>query len=325
MDLPSVSIVTPSYNQAQFLEATIRSVLEQDYPYIEYIICDGGSTDGSVDIIKKYADRLAFWVSERDEGQSNAINKGLLRANGEILGWLNSDDCYLPGCVSAVVETFDQHPEAGMVYGDVEIIDEDGRRIGKHPSRPYKFVEQLTHRMIIPQPAAFWRREVLNKVGFLRTDLHYAMDFDYWIRIGRQFHILKIDRTLAQYRITQVSKSTSQGYGWGPELLIILKDFFNSEDLPPEIIKIKRIAFAGAYQKGADTYLTVYETRKAFKWLLHAVYLYPEYLFNLRWWFSLFRALSGKHLFRLGRWSKHQIRKRLWLRAPTHHIINHDS
>jgi len=104
-----------------------------------------------------------------------------------------------------------------------------------------------------------------------------------------------------------------------------IERFFYTEDLPPEIIKIKRKAFAGAYHKGAKTYLTIYEKSKAFKWLLHAMDLYPGFIYNLKWWYSLLLALSGKHLFRLGRWSKHQIRKRLWLRAPTHHIINHDS
>ncbi len=126
--LPRVSIVTPSFNQAAFLEETIQSVLSQDYPNLEYIIIDGGSTDGSVEIIKKYADKLAYWVSEKDTGQADAINKGLIRVTGEIVAWLNSDDIYLPGTIRAAVEALQAHPDCGLVYGDVLSVDAKGSR-----------------------------------------------------------------------------------------------------------------------------------------------------------------------------------------------------
>ncbi len=124
-----VSIITPSYNQAHYLEATIRSVLEQDYSEIEYIIVDGGSTDGSREIIERYSSRLAWWVSEKDRGQTDAINKGFGRAHGEILAWINSDDTYEPGAVAQAVEYLQANPQVGMVYGDARFIDGEGRPI----------------------------------------------------------------------------------------------------------------------------------------------------------------------------------------------------
>ncbi len=138
-ELPLVSIVTPSFNQAKFLEQTILSVLEQEYPHLEYIIVDGGSTDGSQDIIQRYAARLAWWVSEPDQGQTDAINKGFNRAQGEIYAWLNSDDTYLPGAVLEAVEYLRAHPEAGMVYGDANLTDEKGEIIGRFPARQTDF------------------------------------------------------------------------------------------------------------------------------------------------------------------------------------------
>ncbi|MCJ7530019.1 MAG: glycosyltransferase, partial [Anaerolineales bacterium] len=135
MNLPLVSIVTPSYNQAQFLETTIRSVLDQVYPNLEYMVVDGGSTDGSREIIRKYADRLAWWVSEHDRGQTDAINKGFTRAHGDILAWLNSDDTYEPEAVAEAVTFLQTHPDVGMVYGDANFIDEQGQVIGRFPAR----------------------------------------------------------------------------------------------------------------------------------------------------------------------------------------------
>src|SRR4030067_1430794 len=135
IDKPLVSIVTPSYNQGHFLEETIRSVLEQDYPHLEYIIVDGGSSDGSREIIRRYSDRLAGWISEPDQGQTDAINKGFARAKGEILAWLNSGESYLPGAVSEAVAFLGSHPEVGMGSGDANLTEETGKGVGKFPAR----------------------------------------------------------------------------------------------------------------------------------------------------------------------------------------------
>src|SRR5262245_56312998 len=159
-DLPLVSIITPSFNQARYIEATIQSVLSQDYPNIEYLIIDGGSTDGTVEIIKKHEGRLAWWVSEQDKGQTDAINKGFARAGGQILAWLNSDDTYEPGAISKAVRYLVDHPEMGMVYGDCNFINEEGHMIGKFGSAQtdYRLLRQgYVH---IPQQTMFLLAEL---------------------------------------------------------------------------------------------------------------------------------------------------------------------
>ena len=163
MKEPLVTIVTPSYNQASFLEATMRSVLEQDYAHIEYIVIDGGSTDGSVDIIKKYTDRLAYWSSEKDRGQTDAINKGFAHATGEILAWINSDDTYEPGAIREAVGWMQQHAEMGLVYGDANFIDDDGKVIGRFPAAQTDYRRLRRGYVHIPQQAAFFRRDLWQK------------------------------------------------------------------------------------------------------------------------------------------------------------------
>src|SRR5512146_3340633 len=179
---PLVSIVTPSYNQARFLEATLRSVLEQDYPSIEYLVVDGASTDGSVDIIRGYSDRLAWWVSEKGSGQSEAINKGCRRAKGEMIGWLNSDDIYLQGAIKAAVRAFQAHPQAGLVYGDALAIDAEGREFNLMRARQYAIADLMAFN-IICQPAAFMRRSVLEQVSYLNPAYHLLMDNLLWIQM----------------------------------------------------------------------------------------------------------------------------------------------
>jgi glycosyltransferase involved in cell wall biosynthesis len=308
-DRPLVSIVTPSYNQAPFLEKTILSVINQDYSPIEYIVVDGGSTDGSVEIVRRYANRLAHWVSERDGGQSEAINKGFARSCGSILAWLNSDDVYLPGCVRTVVDAFMERPELAMVYGDVEIIDARGT-VMLHPRwDEYDFRRQLLHRINIPQPGAFVRRSVLDEVGLLRTDLHYAMDFELWLRIGRRYAVRRIPRTLAQFRLHDVSKSGSAADRWGTEFITILDDVFGQSDLPFDVAHLRPQAYAGAYLHGASCALVVYDMNTTRRGLWHALQTYPGILARPDWWSVLARALLGRRLNRMGRLIKARMRR----------------
>ncbi len=199
--IPLVSIVTPSYNQAHFLEETIRSVLDQDYPNIEYIIVDGGSTDGSLEIIERYADRLAWWVSEPDQGQTDAINKGFARARGEILAWLNSDDTYLPHAVAKQWPFLQAHPEAGMVYGDANLVDEAGKVIGRFPARQTDYRRLRRGYVHIPQQASFFRASLWRQVGPLDPTFYFAMDYDLWVRLARLAPLHYTPRLWANFRL----------------------------------------------------------------------------------------------------------------------------
>jgi len=299
-----VSIITPSYNQAQFLEATIRSVLDQDYANIEYIICDGGSTDGSVDIIRKYADRLSWWCSERDGGQSDAINKGMQRATGSIVGWLNSDDALLPGCISTVVAAFGEHPDAGLIFGGLEIIDEAGNGVGSFDSRPYTFANQLTHRMVIPQPSSFWRSDVARTVGPVRRDLHFTMDFEYWIRIGRRYPVVQIPATLAQFRVSRENKGTAQRGRWGPEFIRVLDDLYAESDLPEAVRALRARAYAGAFTHGAAWFVAAGDYAEARAWIRKAVSARAAIVTQSEWWHTALTAVLGRRGHDVGRRAK---------------------
>ena len=216
---PLVSIVTPSFNQAPYLEATIRSVLEQDYPDIEYIIVDGGSSDGSVDIIRRYADRLAWWVSEADKGQTDALNKGFARARGEILAWLNSDDTYQPGAVAEAAAFLQSRPEVGLVYGDANFIDENGKLIGRFPAAQTDYRRLRRGYVHIPQQAAFFRAELWRKVAPLDPSFYFAMDYDLWVRIAALAPIHYVPRTWANFRLHTQGKTIAADERCWPEML----------------------------------------------------------------------------------------------------------
>ncbi|MAE64450.1 MAG: glycosyl transferase [Phycisphaeraceae bacterium] len=209
---PLVSIVTPSFNQGRFIDATVRSVVEQDYPNVEYLVVDGGSTDETLDVLRRYEDALT-WISESDDGQSDAVNKGIARTQGAIVGWVNSDDAYCPGAISAVVEAFRANPDAGMIYGGAEWMAEDGSTIAPAVSiERYRYERLLNYSNFIVQPAAFFRREAIEAVGGLDMSLHYVMDYDLWLRLGRRFHVVHLEgRTLARARCYEETKSSAGG------------------------------------------------------------------------------------------------------------------
>ena len=240
-DLLTVTIVTPSYNQGEFLEETILSVLNQDYPRIEYLIIDGGSTDGSVEIIRRYENRLAYWVSEPDRGQSHAINKGFQRANGEILGWLNSDDVYCPGAVRAAVDFLELHPDVALMYGGADMIGLDGSMLGPIPVEDFDAPVCIArHRYIIPQPAAFFRREAIERVGLLDERLNYCLDWDYWMRMALAgLKVSRVPQILARCRLHPDAKTVRELIGPHEEMVSWVDRFF-SQPLPPGFAGLER-------------------------------------------------------------------------------------
>lgn len=216
-DLLRISVVTPSYNQGQFLERTIVSVLNQNYPNLEYIIIDGGSTDGSVEIIKKYERYIAYWVSEPDDGQSHALVKGFDRATGEILAWLNSDDMYLSGALFTAARMFRGHPEAAVVYGDYIRVDTDDRCIAlkRMPSFEHKIC--LYADIIVIQPASFFSRKAFFEAGGIDTSFNYTMDYDLISRLAKCGEVLHINKYLAAFRFYSASKTGAEGYRFPAE------------------------------------------------------------------------------------------------------------
>lgn len=227
MNFPKISIITPSFNQGNYLEDTILSVINQNYPNLEYIIIDGGSSDNSVEIIKKYEGEIDYWISEKDDGQSDAINKGLKRATGDIVAWLNSDDLYLEDTLSTVSKIFSENPHVDLIYGDVLNFNENTGKESVwvvHEFEPLDFLK----RTYIHQPAVFWRNAVHNDVGYLDTSLYYQMDYDFWMRIFFKKKTLKINKSLAKFRIHDTSKTSSNPPGMYLEYRKVFCRFINS-------------------------------------------------------------------------------------------------
>ena len=214
-----ITVVTPSFNQARFLEATINSVLNQNYTEVEYIIVDGGSEDGSVEIIRKYQNHLKWWVSEKDQGQTDAINKGFAHASGEIFAWLNSDDTYQPGAFAEATAYLNDNPAVGLVYGDADFINTDGVRVGSFPARQTDYRRLRQGYVHIPQQASFFRANLWKRLGPLDPSFFFAMDYDLWVRIARQNPIVYTKRLWANFRLHGDAKTISADDRCWPEML----------------------------------------------------------------------------------------------------------
>ena len=242
-----VSIVTPSFNQSAYLEHTIRSVLEQDYSNFEYIVIDGASTDGSVDIIKKYSSRLAYWVSEKDLGQADAINKGMSRAKGEIVAWLNSDDYYLPHAIKSAAAALEANPQVMMIYGNMLAVNQTSQTINQLRYRPLT-LEDLLCFQIIGQPAVFMRRVAFEKAGGLDTSFHFMLDHQLWLKIAAQGPMVHVDETWSAARFHPQAKNRAQAPGFGREAFRVLDWAETQSDLAPILQRVQRRARASVYR-----------------------------------------------------------------------------
>jgi glycosyltransferase involved in cell wall biosynthesis len=267
-DPPLVSIVTPSYNQGRFLEDTIRSVLDQDYPRLEYLVVDGGSDDGSVELLERYDDRLAWWTSEPDSGQAAALNKGFAHASGEILGWLSSDDTLLPGALRRVVGELERDPDAMLVYGEALFVDEAGRELFALTPRPFD-VEAMVRTCAnhVVQPGSLFRRRALELAGPLNEDAHYLFDFEFALRLSRVgAKVVPISDRLATYRVHADSKS-------GGGTLLKARDYVRFADayLAGSGLPGEREGRASAYLAAGDYFYAARRLREARRYLLRSL------------------------------------------------------
>ena len=268
-----VSIITPSFNQAAYLEQTILSVLGQDYPRIEYIVIDGASTDGSVDVIRKHESKLAYWVSEKDRGQADAINKGFARATGDIMAWLNSDDYYLPGAVSAAAKVFEENPDVAMVYGNMLAVDEHGKIFNTLSYRQLT-LEDLLCFQIIGQPAVFMRRAALDDLR-LEPSFHLLLDHHLWIQIAQRGRILHVPQTWAAARYHAEAKNRAKAAEFGREAFRILEIVAQDANLAPALAKANRRARASAHRVDARYLLDGGHPAAALSAWMQALFIHP--------------------------------------------------
>jgi glycosyltransferase involved in cell wall biosynthesis len=281
---PLVSIVTPSFNQGRFLEETIRSVLDQDYEPIEYIVIDGGSTDASIDIIERYADRLARWTTGPNTGQAAAINEGLRRATGDVMGFLNSDDTLLPGAVAAMVAELRHNPSLLLVYGDALYTDERSRRTGSLPARPFDIdamVRGCDNHVV--QPSTLWRRQAWERFGPFDENAWYFFDFQFFLQFPAD-RVSHIGRPLSTYRVHPHAKSTgADGTRLARDHERLAESFFTDQRLPEALRPAAREGRAQAYLLGAEFAYEGLDLSRTRRYVLRAFRLAPQRVLAGRW------------------------------------------
>jgi glycosyltransferase involved in cell wall biosynthesis len=280
---PLVSIVTPSYNQAAFLEETIRSVLEQDYEPIEYVVVDDGSTDGSVEIVRRYEGRLTAAIRQENAGQVAALNRGFARTSGSYMGYLNSDDTLLPGAVARMVAELETDPRLLLVYGDALYTDQHGRQTGYLPSREFDVAAMVSacdnH---VVQPSTLWRREAWERYGPLNEDGWYFFDFEFFLRFPPE-RVKRIAEPLSTYRIHAAAKSTgAAGTRLARDHARLAETFFASDRLPETARRVAREGRSSAYLLGAEFAYEALDLPRARRYVLRGLRLHPRHA-SPRW------------------------------------------
>jgi glycosyltransferase involved in cell wall biosynthesis len=283
---PKISVVTPSFNQGQFIEETIRSVLLQNYPNLEFIIIDGGSTDNTLEIIKKYEPWLTYWVSEPDRGQSHAVNKGIQRASGEIVHWLNSDDLLLPGALAIVSQQLQTHPAARLIIGQARVINSKGEITGDLKSQFRSWKEAATSpRNTIRQVSSFFTRTLFYELGMIDETLHIAMDSELLIRFTRYHDPLIIEDYLTAFRVQPNAKTSSQ----------LLYGYTETDRRRPGILPNKQLKKKFKEQSARNwlglSELETYTYSERWKCILKAVKQFPRVLVSRRFWISIKRIM----------------------------------
>jgi glycosyltransferase involved in cell wall biosynthesis len=287
---PLVSVIVPSFNQGCFLQATLESLIAQDYPNLETLVIDGASTDGSLGIIRRYEARLSRWISEPDEGQGDAINKGLRMVTGDIVAWLNSDDLYLPGAITQAVEALQAHPEAVMVYADGVLIDEDSIVLDWHRYRQYGLLDLLCFNVLL-QPTVFIRRNALDKVGLLRQGFNLILDHDLWVRLATQGPLLHVPSFWAAERTHREAKTIAAAAEFADEARRLIDEARVSPTLGGVVA-----AHSARVSAGLDTFsgrrlIDAGQYAQALQHFVRA--LRADACLTSRYWYKILQAVMG--------------------------------
>jgi len=275
-ELPVVSIVTPSYNQGQYIRQTIESVLGQDYPNIEYWVIDGGSSDNTLEVLREYGTRIQ-WISEKDGGQAEAINKGWRMSHGQIITWLNSDDLLLPGAVRRAVDEFSRYPDAAVVFGELELVDENLNFLQKLDLIDFK-PERLLFGNVLGQPNVFLARWVIDQYGFLNEQLHYVFDWEYWLRLSFSRPVRFVPELFAQFRIHSECKTYAQHIYAAREWRQVLHHVIARGAIPKKFSRYARRALGNAAASLGFSYLAKQNYRAAALSFGEAIWYAPLYL-----------------------------------------------
>lgn len=297
-----VSIITPSFNQGRYIEETILSVQNQTYKNIEHIVIDGGSSDQTIDILKKYSSSIS-WISEPDNGQTEAINKGIKISHGEIIAYLNSDDVYLQNTIKYIVDFFDKHPEIDMVYGDIIHINKQSQNIEEIKTGTIELEKYLTCVLYLPQPTVFFRRNIIKKIGYFDEKLQLAMDLDYWVRIFINFKTAYLPANLAKARIYPEMKSSVRSHQYLDEKMYILEKTLSERD--DIYIRFGSIHNLNRIKNKSRGYVYFfqgieYKDRKHFflamSYIINGIRLYPRNLFSPYLYWFFFIIIFGKRI-----------------------------